>query len=135
MRRFIPLAILALAFAVLAVPSAAVQDKPSTEKLLGAWALEVNAGGDTYFLTLEIKETEGKLEAALSEQSGMFTNVPLTDIEWDGKTFKATVKIPTPPDGAERVCKTEMKLEETQLDGTIVIEELGMTAPVTGTKK
>jgi hypothetical protein len=128
--RLIPaLLILALALTLSA------QTKPAPDKLLGAWALEVNAGGESYFLTLEFKITSNKLEGALSEQSGMFTNVPLASIEWDGTVLKFACKIPTPPDGSERGTKSEMKFQDGKLAGTITIEDMGLTASMTATKK
>jgi hypothetical protein len=125
------LALLALVLAA-GLPA---QTKPSPAPLLGAWLLEVNAGGESYFLPLELKLVEEKLAGGVSEQSGMFTNIPLTNFEWDGVALKFAAKIPTPPDGAERICKFEFKLDQAKLVGTINIEEMGMTAPTTGTKK
>jgi hypothetical protein len=113
----------------------AAQDKPSPDKIVGAWALEVNAGGENYYLTLELKLVDGQLAGGLGEQSGMFTNVPLTAIEWDGGTLKFNVKIPTPPDGQERLTKCSMEYKDGKLAGSITIEDLGLSAPVTGTKK
>jgi hypothetical protein len=130
--RLIPVA-LALILA-LGLPLAG-QDKPSPDKLVGAWALEVNAGGENYYLTLTFKVTDGKLEGGLSEQSGMFTNVPLTGIEWDGTVLKFACKIPTPPDGTERGTKSEMKFQDGKMTGTITIEDMGLTASMTATKK
>jgi hypothetical protein len=130
--RLIPAA-LALILA-LGLPLAA-QTKPAPDNLVGAWALEVNAGGENYYLTLVFKVSDGKLEGGLSEQSGMFTNVPLTAIEWDGSLLKFACKIATPPDGTELGTKSEMKLTDGKLVGTITIEDMGMTASMTATKK
>ena len=130
--RLIPVA---LALILGAGLSLAAQNKPAADTLVGAWAVEVNAGGENYYLTLAFKVTEGKLEGALSEQSGMFTNIPLTAIEWDGATLKFGCKIPTPPDGTERGTKSEMKYQDGKLTGTITIEDMGMTASMTATKK
>jgi hypothetical protein len=116
-------------------PSSARQKPASADKILGVWSLEVDAGGEYYYLTMEIKLKDGKPDGLLGEQNGMFTNVPLTEIEWDGTTLKFMAKTPTPPDGAERPLKTELKLAEGKLIGTMTIVEMGMTAPVTGTKK
>jgi hypothetical protein len=124
----------ALLILALALPLSA-QTKPAPDKLLGVWALEVNAGGENYYLTLEFKITSDKLEGALSEQSGMFTNVPLSAIEWDGTVLKFACKVPTPPDGTERGTKSEMKLQDGKLAGTITIEDMGLTAAMTATKK
>jgi hypothetical protein len=110
------------------------QDKPNPDQILGAWLLEVSAGGAVYYLPLELKLVEGKITGALSEQTGMFSNAPLTEVSWDGTTFKADTKILT-PDGAEQLCKLEMKLAEDKFVGTLTIEGMGMSVPVTGTKK
>jgi len=102
---------------------------------LGIWTLEVDAGGEFYYLTLELKLVQGKLEGGLSEQNGMFTNTPISNVEFDGQTLKFDSKTPTPPDGAERVIKTEVKLVDKKLLGMITIADLGMSAALTGTKK
>ena len=137
MRSFGKLSIVVLAAAaVLALGLVApAQDKPSADKIIGTWAVEVNAGGENYDLTLELKLAEGKLAGGLSDQSGMFTNAPLTNIEWDGSVLKFGCKIPTPPDGAERLVKTELKYEDGKMSGTITVEDLGMTVSATAVKK
>ncbi len=128
-----------LAAAVLFVlPLAAQQQpapKPDYAPLIGVWALEVNAGGEYYYLTLEFKLTEGKITGALSEQNGAFTNVPASNIEWDNTVLKFDFKSPTPPDGAERLIKSEFKSVGGKLEGMMTIPEMGMSVPATGTKK
>ncbi|MDD8026920.1 MAG: hypothetical protein PHI34_10415 [Acidobacteriota bacterium] len=120
--------------AVLAAGLPAQIAPPDPAPLLGQWLLEVNAG-EIYFLPFELKLVEGKLTGSLSEQSGMFTNVPITAVVWDGTTLKFEAKIPTPPDGSERPVKVEFKLDKGKLVGGFTIEELGLVAPTTGTKK
>lgn len=119
---------------LLAAGLGAQTPQPDPAPLLGSWLLEVNAG-EIYMLPLTLKLVDGKLAGTLSEQSGMFTDIPLTDITWDGTVFKCGVKIPTPPDGSERPVKTEFKIEQGKLVGMIIIEELGLVAPAVGTKK
>jgi hypothetical protein len=102
---------------------------------VGTWSLEVNAGNEYYYLTLELGVNEGKLGGKLSEQSGMFKDVPLLETVFDDQVLKYSAKVPTPPDGAERLVKSEMRLVENKLDGTITVQDLEITAPVTGTKK
>jgi hypothetical protein len=109
--------------------------KPDFSKLVGTWALEVNAGGEYYYLTLEFKLTEGKFEGFMSEQSGIFSNVPVSNIEWDNTFLKFDFKSPTPPDGVERMIKSEFKFADEKLAGMMTIPDLGMSVPVTGTKK
>lgn len=108
---------------------------PDYGKILGTWSLEVNAGNEYYYLILELKLADGKLGGGLSEQNGMFKDSPLLEATFDGQILKFGVKVPTPPDGAERLVKADMKLIDNKLEGTINIQDLEMTAPVTGIKK
>jgi hypothetical protein len=116
-------------------PAAGQGQKPNYDKIVGTWSLEVSAGNEFYYLTLELTVNEGKLGGKLSEQNGMFKDAPLLETAFDGQTLKYSVKIPIPPDGAERLVKSEMKLADNKLDGTLSIEDMAMTVPVTGTKK
>jgi hypothetical protein len=128
-------AILAVvALLAFALPAPARQ-KVDPNKVAGSWSLEVNAGGEFYYLTLDLKVKDGKLEGGLSEQNGMFKDAPLAAIEFDGTTLKFDVKIPTPPDGAERLVKIEMKLVDAKLEGILTITDMGLSAGVTGVKK
>ena len=109
--------------------------KVDNNKIVGNWSLEVNAGQEFYYLPLVLKVTAGKLEGTLSEQNGMFKDVPLTGIEFDGQTLKFEAKTPTPPDGAERPIKFDLKLASDKLEGLVSIVDLGISAAVTGAKK
>ena len=109
--------------------------KVDYNKIVGNWSLEVNAGQEFYYLPLLLKVTAGKLEGTLSEQNGMFKDVPLTGIEFDGQTLKFEAKTPTPPDGAERPIKFDLKLASDKLEGLVSIVDLGISAAVTGAKK
>jgi len=130
------LIVLSLLFLLgLAWQVAAQGQKPDDDKIVGTWSLEVNAGNEYYYLTLELAVNEGKRSGKLSEQSGMFKDAPLLEPAFDGQTLKYSVKIPTPPDGTERLVKFEMKLVDNKLDGALTIQDLEITAPVTGTKK
>ena len=128
---------LILGLALFGTSSAALraQQAVSNAKVIGTWDVEIMAEGQSYYLTLVLSENQGQLEGKISEQSGMFTNVPLTGVEWEGTTLKFGVKIPTPPDGTERATKCEMKYADGKLAGTLIIEDLGLTAAVTGIKK
>jgi len=134
--RRIGITVLAVAVSA-ALPLAAGQApaKPDYAPLLGGWALEVDAGGEYYYLTLEFKLVEGKIEGALSEQNGIFGNLPVANIEWDGTTLKFDFKSPTPPDGVERPVKSEFKYADGKLAGAMSIPDLGMSVPVAGAKK
>ncbi len=111
------------------------QKKVDQSKIVGLWALEVDAGGEYYYLSLELKLSAEKLEGGLSEQNGMFKDVPLSNIDFDGQTLKCEAKTPTPPDGAERLIKIEVKLVDGKLEGLITVPDLSVSAAVTGTKK
>jgi hypothetical protein len=127
--------VLLLVFA-LAVPAQnPPQKKVDHSKIIGLWALEVDAGGEYYYLILELKLEAEKLGGGLSEQNGMFKDVPLSNIEFDGQTLKCEAKTPTPPDGAERLIKIEVKLVDNKLEGLITVPDLSVSAGVSGTKK
>ncbi len=105
------------------------------EAILGEWALQIDAGGEFYYLSMTLSLQDKKLSGKLSESNGWFTDVPLTDISWDGATLKFKATAPTPPDGAERSLENELKLVEGKWAGMMNIPDLGMTAPVTGARK
>jgi hypothetical protein len=123
------------AFALALIVPAPAQQKPDLGKVAGSWALEVNAGGEFYYLTLDLKVTAGKLDGVLGEQNGMFKDVPLANVAFDGTTLKFDVKIPTPPEGTERLVKSEMKLAGPKLEGVMTVVEMGMSVGVSGVKK
>jgi len=105
------------------------------DAILGQWALQLDAGGEYYYLTLTLVLQEGKLAGKMSESNGFFTDVPITDVSWDGTMLKFKVMAPTPPDGAERSLENELKLADGKWTGMMNIPDLGMTAAITGTKK
>jgi len=119
--------------------AARAQDVPAgsetVEAILGSWALEVDAEGEFYDLTLVLSLKEGRLAGELSEANGWFSNVPLAEPAWDGKILKFTVVTPTPPDGADRTWSAEMKKSEDRWAGWIALPELGMSVPVTGARR
>jgi hypothetical protein len=136
MKSYLKFSLLTMLMVLIALAAPAQETKKvDFSPLLGIWALEVDAGGEFYYLTLELKLVEGKLEGGLSEQNGLFTNTPIFNVEFDGQTLKFDSKTPTPPDGAERVIKTEVKLVDKKLQGMITIADLGMSVALTGTKK
>jgi len=133
--RNIPGILFAAAALLLVAGTAPAQQKPDPGRVAGAWALEVNAGGELYYLTLDLRLKDEKLEGGLSEQNGMFKDVPLANVEFDGTTLKFDAKIPTPPDGAERLVKSELKLGGGKLEGVLTVVEMGLSAGVSGVKK
>ena len=130
------LAALALAGA-LAAEIGQAAPKPDNGKVLGTWAVEVYADGQSFYLTLLVEQTEGKLTAKASEQYGMFTDAPASDVSYDGTLLKMALNVPSPPDGLARPWAVEAKIGEDVMEGGISNAELMISAGVTGkrTKK
>jgi hypothetical protein len=100
-------------------------------KVLGDWEIELDAEGEYYYLSMTVKEEEGKLAGTISEASGFFVDVPLTDIVYDGESFNFQFTAPTPPDGMERILKGEFKVQTDKMEGLIIVDDLGLSAPAT----
>jgi len=111
------------------------QEAVDYEKILGKWDIEIDAEGEYYYLTLNLEKTNGELQGTISESSGFFMDVPLSEIEFDGTTLSFEFTAPTPPDGAERVLRAEFKVSDDMLEGTITIDDLGMTLVATGKRE
>jgi hypothetical protein len=136
MRLFLNLGFMAIFIPLIGMSvQAQTQAKVDYEKIVGTWALEMDFGGNPFTLTLELKLQEGKLVGTMSDQMGILTNAPLSNVEFDGESFKADLKVPMPPDNTERLMKIEAKLAESKLEGAIQIVDFGMSTPFTGTKK
>jgi len=106
--------------------------KPENRKLVGTWALEVDAGGMIVSLTMVITETGGKLSGKVSEQNGMFTDADLANIDYNGSDFNGEISVPSPPDGAVKTWSIKTKVGEETLEGTIENADAGMSAALTG---
>ena len=100
-------------------------------KVLGDWEIELDAEGEYYYLSMTVKEEGGKLTGTISEASGFFVDVPLTDIVYDGENFNFQFTAPTPPDGMERIIKGEYKVQTDKMEGLIIVDDLGLSAPST----
>lgn len=100
-------------------------------KVLGDWEIELDAEGEYYYLSMTVKEEEGKLAGTISEASGFFVDVPLMDIVYDGENFNFQFTAPTPPDGMERIIKGEYKVQTDKMEGLIIVDDLGLSAPST----
>ena len=98
-------------------------------KVVGDWEIELDAEGEYYYLSMSVKEEEGNLAGTISEASGFFVDVPMTDIVYDGENFNFQFTAPTPPDGMERIIKGEFKVGVDQMEGLIIVDDLGITAP------
>lgn len=116
----------------LAFPQQKPAPNPDKAKILGTWSLDVFAGGMTITLTLVVEESEGKLAGKISEANGMFQDAPLNNIEYDGANLNYDISIPSPPDGAVRAWRTELKVGEEVVEGAIANSEAGMSATISG---
>ena len=106
--------------------------KPDNGRVVGEWSLDIFAGGTNITLNLTLAEAEGKLTGKISEPNGMFTDVALAGIQYDGETLTYDISVPSPPDGSVRTWKTEFKVGQDTADGNISNAEAGMTATITG---
>jgi hypothetical protein len=104
-------------------------------KIVGDWKMEVDAGGEYYYLSFSVKEEAGKLFGTISEESGSFADVKMEKLEFDGQKFRFEMTVPTPPDGLENLVKGNFELKEGKLEGTLTIEELGMIGYASCDKK
>lgn len=111
------------------------QDQVDYGKILGDWEMEVDAGGQYYYLSFTIEETDGELSGTISESSGFFTDVPLENIEFDGRNLLFEMTVPTPPDGYEDLVKAELELVDERLEGMLTIESIGISASAVATKQ
>ncbi len=103
-------------------------------KILGLWDLEVNAGGQYFYFKLTLETAEGILSGKVGENSGMFADLPLDTVEFDGEKLTFEVKAPTPPDGSEKVWKGDLKVDADRLAGTVYNAEIGAVS-VTGKRQ
>jgi hypothetical protein len=111
------------------------QEKPDLSKVTGTWKIEIAAGNDYYYLTMALKEEAGSLSGTVSESMGLFNDVQLADILFDGTNLSFTFNSPTPPDGLERLVKAEFKLIEGGLDGLMIVPSIDASAPAKATKE
>jgi hypothetical protein len=109
--------------------------KVDNARIVGAWQLEVDVDGTYYYLNMNILEKAGKLEGAVSEVSGIFKDLPLSEVVFDGEKLTFKLNSPTPPDGVTREVGAELKLAQGALDGVMRVPELVMSAPVKGARE
>ena len=126
------LALALLAGLGLALPQQKAAPKPDLGKILGTWSLDIDAGGSTITLTLVLEATDGKLTGKISEPNGMFTDSPVTNIEYDGESLAYVISVPSPPDGAVKDWKTQLKVGADVADGDIANADSGMSATISG---
>lgn len=111
------------------------QEPQDYDKILGSWDMEVDAGGEYFYLSFTIEKADEGLKGSISESSGFFSDVPLENIEYEGTNLRFEMNIPTPPDGYQNLVKADLELVEERLEGTLTVESLGVSASATATKK
>ncbi len=104
-------------------------------KLVATWDVEVTAEGQSYYLTMVLTETNGALGGTVSEQNGIFTDVALSSLNYDGQNLTFEFNSPTPPDGMQRLLQVSFSWAGDALDGSVTIPDLGMTVPAKATKR
>ena len=122
-------------FVLVSVPSALSQEKADTAKVVGSWNVEVYAGDQTYALKLVVSEEQGQLAGKVSESMGTFTDVAISEIVYDGASFRFNFVSPTPPDGLSRTVKADFKVAEGSMDGVINVPDLEFTAEAKATRE
>ncbi len=126
---------LVAAVGVLMVASAApAQGRADTSKVVGSWTVDVYAGETTYTLNLSVTEAEGRLAGKISESMGGFTDVALSDIFYDGETFRFNFIAPTPPDGTSRTIKAEFTVGVDVMNGTVSVPDIEVTIEAKATR-
>ncbi len=138
MKRFERLTLVTiLAVLILCLSSSALaQEKKSNGKVIGEWKVEVNGNGQYYYLTMTIAESGGELSGTMSEQSGMFKDAPLTNIEFDGQNLGFEITVATPPDGLEKPWTASFAVGEDKMDGSFSNDQVGsVSASATREKK
>ena len=133
-RSSIPVVLATAAIALSLALSPLAQEKADTGKILGTWNLEVFAGDQTYSLVLNISEANGQLAGKVSESMGTFTDVPISEIFFDGVAFRFSFISPTPPDGASRTVKADLKLNQDTMGGTISVPDLDIVIDASATR-
>jgi hypothetical protein len=110
------------------------QEKADPNKVVGTWTIDVYAGEATYTLSLAVTETDGQLAGKISESMGAFSDVAVSDIFYDGDTFRFSFMSPTPPDGSSRTVKAEFKVGADRMGGTFSVPDLEATVEAKATR-
>ncbi len=111
------------------------QDYPAISGFLGTWDLEVYADGQSILLSLVLEKKNGRPSGILSEQMGIFTDLPLQNIKLEGDVLTFEVRVASPPDGIERVWTGQLKVKDDTVDGTISNAEIDISASVSGRRE
>jgi hypothetical protein len=130
--------LLALGAAIIVVwlvGAAAAQESPDQNKVVGTWKVEIYGGGATYHMELAVTDNQGQLEGKVSESTGLFTDVPISEILYDSVTFRFEFVAPTPPDGMSRTVIADFKVAGDKMAGTVSIPDLNFVGEATATRQ
>lgn len=109
--------------------------KIDNSRIAGVWQVEIDADGTYYYLTLNIVDKAGTLAGTVSEASGLFKDVPVAEVAFDGEKLTFQFNSPTPPDGAIREVGAEFKLVQGALDGVVRVPALVVSVPAKGSRE
>jgi len=101
------------------------QDQKVNDKILGEWAVEIIGGSEYYYVTLTFAETDGELSGAASEKNGMFKDVPLTNVSFDGQALAFDLTVASPPDGLEKTWNASFTVAEDKMEGSFFNDQVG----------
>jgi len=121
-------------FILVVAVTAPAQEKADASKIVGTWTIDVYAGEANYTLSLAVTETDGQLAGKISESMGSFSDVAVSDVFYDGDTFRFSFSSPTPPDGASRTVKAEFKVGVDKMDGMLSVPDLEVTVEAKATR-
>jgi hypothetical protein len=66
---------------------------------------------------------------------GIFTDLPLKNIQLEGDILTFEVSVASPPDGIERVWTGQLKVADDTVEGTISNAEIEISASVSGKRE
>ena len=129
--------VLGLSVLVLVSGLSAVSHEAGNAKVIGTWDLEIYAEGQYFYLTMNLLESEGVLTGTVSEQSGFFTDSPLSEVTFDGEFLSCLASVPSPPDGMVLSWWISLKIGDDVAEGSISNADIGLSASMSGkrTKK
>ncbi|MFW6128983.1 MAG: hypothetical protein ACOC6P_01905, partial [Candidatus Aminicenantaceae bacterium] len=95
-----------------------VQESIDFNKVTGDWDMEIDAQGEYFYLSFFIEKIGDGLRGTISDDgSGMFTDVELADLEYNGQYLTFVFTVPTPPDGMERPVRAELEVSSDEMAG------------------
>jgi hypothetical protein len=125
----------AAVFMVWLAGAAPAQESPDLSKVVGTWKVEVYGGGAAYHLDLIVTDNQGQLEGKVSESTGLFADVAISEIFYDSETFRFEFVAPTPPDGMPRTVIADFKVAGDKMAGTITVPDLNFVGEATATRQ